>query len=231
MYVCVCICINSLLTSCILLFLVYSSVSHLSYSRTVRTLLPVARGSNSSLQIYNNASRYLDTPAEAVYLTVVGVGASCQLTNATVDASILERDIGKEHCWIFVGAKNVSADTVLAISGVVIVVVRCCPGQILHLSNMLLSQPLPLCITGMNCAYIHILSLIAYDALRQSRLIWLVRTRNCPFLQSSFFVLFCLLEVRPVGELVIQPLIIDQLSAKVLNPLSQNLESFSRQNE
>ena len=98
MYICVCICINSLLTLCILLFLVYSSVNHFSYSRTVSTLLPVARGRNSSLQIYNNASRYLDTPAEAVYLTVVGVGASCQLTNATVDASILERDVGEEHC-------------------------------------------------------------------------------------------------------------------------------------
>ena len=88
---------------------------------------------------------------------------------------------------------------------------------------MLLSHHLPLCITGMICAYICILSPIAYDAHRQSLLIWLVRTCNCPFLQSSFFVLFCLLEVRLVGELAMQPLIIDQLSAKVLNPLSHNL--------
>ena len=73
-------------------------MNHFSYSLTVRTLLPVARGSNSSLDIHSNASRYLDTPAEAVYLTVVGVGTNCQLSNATVDASILERDIGKEHC-------------------------------------------------------------------------------------------------------------------------------------
>ena len=94
------LCINRLLTICCCLFALYNSVNSSSYSQLVSTLLLVTQGSNSTLDVPSNASRYLDSPVHAVYLTVVSIGAQCTLTNATVDASILERDVGEKHCPI-----------------------------------------------------------------------------------------------------------------------------------
>lgn len=82
------------------LFVSCSSVSSSSYNKMVNTLLPVTQASNSSLVVPRNASRYLDTPVDAVYLTVVSVEAQCQLSNATVHVSTLERDVGEGHCSI-----------------------------------------------------------------------------------------------------------------------------------
>ena len=83
-----------------LLFVSCSSVNSSSYNQMVNALLPVTQTSNSSLVVPSNASRYLDTPVDAVYLTVASVGAQCQLSNATVHVSTLERDVGKGHCSI-----------------------------------------------------------------------------------------------------------------------------------
>ena len=63
----------------------------------IYTLLLVEQAGNSSLLVSSNASRYLDTPVDAVFLTVLSVGLHCQLTSARLDASIMVNDAGEEH--------------------------------------------------------------------------------------------------------------------------------------